>query len=170
MSGASIGTNSRSLAAVQALFHEGDTFGDFQILKLLGAGGFAKVFLARQTTMQRMVALKVSADSGDEAKTLAQLDHPNIVRVYDVRQLPEQKLRLLSMQYVPGGTLVNVIRFAKQSNYDTLSGEILLQAIDDSLLAASLPKPEESPRRSRLSTSNWFEAVCEIGVQLAEAL
>ena len=149
---------------------EGDTFCDFQILKLLGAGGFAKVYLARQTTMQRMVALKVSADIGDEAKTLAQLDHPNIVRVYDVRQLPEQKLRLLSMQYVPGGTLVNVIRFAKQSKYDTLSGEILLQAIDDSLLAAGLPKPEESPRRARLSTSIWFEAVCEIGVQLAEAL
>ena len=65
---------------------------------------------------------------------------------------------------------MNVIRIAKQSQYDKLSGEIVLQAIDDSLFAAGLPKPEESPRRSKLSSSIWFEAVCEIGVQLAEAL
>ncbi len=79
----------------------GQTIEDFELLKLLGSGAFAQVFLARQSTMHRLVALKVSADRGDEAKTLAQLDHPHIVRVYDVRRLPSLRLRLLSMQYAP---------------------------------------------------------------------
>src|SRR6185503_2925495 len=61
--------------------------------------------LARLRSMQRIVALKISADKGTEGQTLAQLDHPHIVRVYDQRRLPERKLRLLYMQYAPGGSL-----------------------------------------------------------------
>jgi hypothetical protein len=61
----------------------GDRLDDFDLLALLGEGQFAKVFLARQRSMQRLVALKVSAARGAEAQTLAQLDHPHIVRVYD---------------------------------------------------------------------------------------
>ena len=48
-----------------------------------------KVIFARQRNMQRLVALKVSADRGQEPQTLAQLDHPNIVRVYDQRVIAE---------------------------------------------------------------------------------
>ncbi len=129
---------------VHTLFRAGDTFEDFEILCLLGAGSFAKVFLARQSTMQRMVALKVSADTGDEAKTLAQLDHANIVRVFDVRRVHQQKLRLLSMQYLPGGTLADVIAHAKQIPYDKLSGKVILDAIDDSLLKAAYQRPKKA--------------------------
>ena len=41
-----------------------------------------QVFLARQQSMQRLVALKISADKGTEPQTLAQLDHDYIVRVF----------------------------------------------------------------------------------------
>ena len=58
---------------------------DFDLLALLGKGAFARVFLARQRSMQRLVALKVSADPGPRPQTLAQLDHPHIVRVFDQR-------------------------------------------------------------------------------------
>ena len=75
----------------------------------LGKGAFATVFLARQRSMQRLVALKISRDRGFEPQTLAQLDHPHIVRVFDQRQLPDHKLRLLYMQYVAGGTLQGVV-------------------------------------------------------------
>src|SRR6202035_5658991 len=87
----------------------GDRLDDFYLLTRLGSGAFATVFLARQQSMQRLVALKVSASRGAEPQTLAQLDHPSIVRVFDQRQLPEAGLSLMYMQYVAGGTLQQVI-------------------------------------------------------------
>src|SRR5262245_46030029 len=87
----------------------GSRIDDFDLLALLGEGQFAQVFLARQCSMQRLVALKVSASRGAEAQTLAQLDHPHIVRVYDQRFLPDQRLQLVYMSYLPGGTLQQVL-------------------------------------------------------------
>ena len=55
--------------------------------------------------MPPLVAVKVSADQGDEPQTLAQLDHPHIVRVYDQRIVGDRRLRLLYMKYLAGGTL-----------------------------------------------------------------
>ncbi len=65
---------------------------DFDLLTELGRGAFACVYLARQRSMQRMVALKISADKSSEPQTLAQLDHPNIVRVYDQRAAARAKV------------------------------------------------------------------------------
>ena len=48
----------------------GTRFGDFDILSLLGEGAFAKVYLARQISLGRQVALKVSANRGTEARTV----------------------------------------------------------------------------------------------------
>nr|WP_280509773.1 hypothetical protein [Nocardia farcinica] len=59
--------------------------------------------------MQRLVAVKISRDKSTEPQTLAQLDHRHIVRVFDQRVLPSSGLRLLYMQYVPGGTLFSVL-------------------------------------------------------------
>ena len=89
----------RILDSVEA----GQTLDEFELLSPLGRGAFAKVFLARQKSMQRLVAVKVSADSSTEPQTLARLDHDYIVRVFDQRVLPDNRLRLLYMQYVPGG-------------------------------------------------------------------
>ena len=75
----------------------GATVEDFDLLALLGKGAFARVFLARQRSMQRLVALKASADFGQEPQTLAQLDHPHIVRVFDQRLLPGRGLRACSV-------------------------------------------------------------------------
>ncbi len=144
------------LRATQTL-RVGQVIEDFELLKLLGSGAFAQVYLARQATMQRLVALKVSSDRGDEPKTLAQLDHPHIVRVFDVRSSREERLRLLSMQYAPGGTLQHVIGFAKELPWRMLSGRTILQAIDKQLLEARLPPPEESRRRQKLASSDGLK-------------
>src|SRR5579871_5000445 len=87
----------------------GERLGDFEILQLLGAGSFAQVFLARQLSLGRLVALKVSAHHGSEARTLANLEHDHIVRIFAESVDPERGLRLLCMQYVPGPTLEQVI-------------------------------------------------------------
>src|SRR5947207_14330184 len=108
----------------------GQKIDDFELLVKLGKGAFASVFLARQTSMQLLVALKASADKGTEPQTLAQLDHPFIVRVYDQRRVPELRLRLLYMQYVAGGTLQDVIERARQVPFSDRSGQLLLEAVD----------------------------------------
>src|SRR5262249_6611761 len=69
--------------------------GRYRVERLLGEGGFGRVYLARDEQLQRPVAIKVPrahlvAQAGDaetylaEARTVASLDHPNIVPAFDV--------------------------------------------------------------------------------------
>ena len=146
----------------------GQIIEDFELLRLLGKGAFAQVFLAKQASMNRLVALKISEDCGDEPKTLSQLDHPHIVRVFDVRRV--SPMRLLSMQFAPGGTLHHLIGSLASRNAGELDGASLLVAIDQQLLLNGLPAPEDSPRRAHLASSKWTTVVCEMGSQLASAL
>ena len=82
---------------------------------LLGGGGMAQVFLARDEVLERDVAVKVLreeyAEDGEfverfrrEALSVASLSHPNIVQVYD-RGVSEDGRYYIAMEYVPGGTL-----------------------------------------------------------------
>lgn len=148
----------------------GQRIDDFDLLAIVGQGGFARVFLARQRSMQRLVALKVSADSGAEPQTLAQLDHPHIVRVYDQRILPGQGLRLLYMPYLAGGTLKEVIARVKAAPRRERNGKLLLETVDAALAARGESPPVDSSTRERLAGMSWPEAVCWLGARLAEAL
>ncbi|MEQ8789987.1 MAG: serine/threonine-protein kinase [Pirellulaceae bacterium] len=148
----------------------GDRVDDFSLLLRLGKGAFATVYLARQESMQRMVALKVSADRGQEPQTLAQLDHPNIVRVYDTRALPQQRMRLMYMQYLAGGTLQGVIERVRRIPPSSRTGEILLAALDEELERNGQPALTGSPARKALAAMSWPKVVCRIGFQLAKAL
>ena len=154
------------LAAIQS----GESIEDFDLLIELGSGAFAKVFLARQRSMQRLVALKVATDSSDEPQTLAQLDHDHIVRVYDQRSVPEQQLRLLYMQYIAGGTLQAVIQRVRQTPPEKRSGKLILDVIDESLERRGESRPSESSVRAWLAKATWPEAVCWLGAKIARAL
>jgi serine/threonine protein kinase len=85
----------------------GQRVGDFELLRVLGRGSFATVFLARQVSLGRPVALKVTADFGSEARTLARLEHDRIVQVFS--EGVASGLRLLCTQYVAGTTLERVL-------------------------------------------------------------
>lgn len=91
----------------------------YKILRPLGKGGMATVYLAIQESFEREVALKVmspqlSADSNfcerflREAKIVAKISHPSIVAVYDVNT--SNGLYYLAMEYHPGGDLKARIR------------------------------------------------------------
>ncbi|MGV0730859.1 serine/threonine-protein kinase [Mycolicibacter sinensis] len=96
----------------------GSIFAEYTILKLLGAGGMGKVYLAQHPRLPRRDALKVlrrslSADDEyeerfrREAEAAAVLDHPNIVRVHD---RGEYRGRLwIAMEYVDGESLAELI-------------------------------------------------------------
>ncbi len=148
----------------------GGQIDDFDILVRLGEGAFASVFLARQRSMQRLVALKVSRDHGSESQTLAQLDHPGIVRVYDQRILPGQRLRLMYMQHVLGGTLQSVLQASRTMPVGMLGGKTVLDAVDDALTNHGQSIPTDSPNRRRLAQFNWPTTVCWLGSRLALAL
>ena len=143
---------------------------DFDLLTSLGRGAFGKVFLARQLSMQRLVAVKISPDQGSEAQTLAQLDHDYIVRVFDQRILPEQGLRLLYMQYVPGGTLLHVLHRVRRTPPERRDGSLLLDVIDETLAEKGEIRPAESTVRGELETLTWPETVAWLGRRLAESL
>ena len=90
--------------------------GRFSIERMLGEGGYSRVYLARDEELGRSVALKVPkaerfqsekalADFFQEARTVAGLDHPNIVRVYDVGHDSLTGIRYIVMQHVEGDSL-----------------------------------------------------------------
>jgi serine/threonine protein kinase len=128
------------------------------------------VFLARQKSMQRLVAVKISADQGTEPQTLAQLDHDHIVRVYDQRVLAEEGLRLLYMQYLPGGTLQQVVELLHETPPEQRNGAVYFRAVDRALEERGESRPVESDLRKKLAHSTWPEVVCWIGSRLAAAL
>jgi serine/threonine protein kinase len=148
----------------------GDQLDDFQLVTPLGSGAFARVFLARQLSMERLVALKISAHSGSEPQTLAQLDHPNIVRVYDQRACTQPPARLLYMEVVSGGTLQDIVSRARNSYDGKASGLLLLSAIDDRLSAVGAAIPESSASRDWIADASWPEVICRLGAELSEGL
>lgn len=150
--------------------HAGDHVDDFDLLAPLGKGAFGCVFLARQRSLGRLVALKVSADRGAEPQTLAQLDHPHIVRVFDQRVLPERGLRLLYMPCIAGGTIRDVIASVRQMPVRQRSGRTLLQAVDATMERRGECPPAQSADRVRLAALSWPDVVCWLGLRLADAL
>jgi serine/threonine protein kinase len=148
----------------------GTQLDDFDLLLRLGEGAFASVFLARQRSMQRLVALKVSANRGNEPQTLAQLDHEAVIRVYDQRVLPDQGVRLMYMQYAAGGTLQAVIEAIQAVPSAERAGRSLVRAIDAALELRGESPPAGSALRTWLAAANWAEIVCFLGAKIAQGL
>src|SRR6266851_4437367 len=95
--------------------------GKYKVLERLGAGGMGSVYLCEHKLMRRRVAVKVlpTAKAEDpaslerfyrEARAVAALDHPNIVRAYDIDQ--DDNLHFLVMEYVDGSSLQEIVQRA----------------------------------------------------------
>jgi len=147
----------------------GDECEDFDLIRTLGEGSFGKVFLARQRSMERLVALKISADRGMEAQTLARFDHDYIVRVYDQRTWNDGS-RLLYMEYIAGGTLSDVVDAVSATAYSARHGSLLFNTLDQQLEKKGENRAGRSPWRTQLEKADWSDTVCWIGSCLAEAL
>ena len=90
----------------------GQQLGNYQLLKLIGRGGFADVYLGEHVRLGNQAAIKVlqtRLESEDiesfqqEARTIGRLAHPNIVRVFDFAV--QDGTPFLAMDYAPNGTL-----------------------------------------------------------------
>ncbi len=98
---------------------EGTTVGGFRIVRLLGRGGMGEVYLARQMSMDRLVALKILppglAVRGDlaerfvqEIRLTARLEHPNLVTAYDAGE--DSGVLFMAMAYIQGPSLHGLVR------------------------------------------------------------
>jgi eukaryotic-like serine/threonine-protein kinase len=175
------GANRRPLALLP-----GARVDDFEIVRLLGRGAFGHVYLARQLSLDRLVALKVSANRGSEGRTMARLEHQHIVQVYSENVDPDFNQRLLCMQLVPGLGLERLIAalhaessatgeqgagsHSEATSRHDWTGAELLAIIDQ---AASLPAaldPSALHDRAALARMDAIEATAWFGARLAEAL
>ena len=117
----------------------GTRVGQYEIVERLGGGGMAVVYRAVQQPLGREVALKALSselfqDDGfvkrfeTEAKTLAKLDHPNILPIYDFEM--NDGVAYLTMPLIRGGTLRDVLN---RGALDTLTAWRYLREIGDGL-------------------------------------
>ena len=93
----------------------------YEILDKIGEGGMGEVFLARDTTLERRVALKFLPEQLQkdetsrkrfllEAKSAAALDHPYICKIYEIGDLDGRSF--IAMEYVEGETLARRLQKA----------------------------------------------------------
>ncbi|MFI6364846.1 protein kinase [Nocardia sp. NPDC050630] len=162
-------------AALVAGLRPGNRIDDFDLLTDLGAGALGRVFLARQRSMQRLVAVRLSAGRRAGGHSMAQLDHPHLVRVFDQRLVtaatPEApaSTRLVYMQYLPGGTAAGVLA-ERRRGPESEGGALLLRAIDAAMEVKGEIRPSDSSVRAEISALSWPETVAWIGRRLADAL
>ena len=104
----------RALAAELPRLAVGQRLGAYEILAPLGAGGIGEVYTARDTRLERTVALKVLSPANAEnavwrqrfereSRALAALSHPHICQVFDVGR--DGGVDFLVMEYLEGETL-----------------------------------------------------------------
>ncbi|MBO5923915.1 MAG: protein kinase, partial [Lentisphaeria bacterium] len=104
------------------MLQDGEIFDKFQIIRLLGSGGMAEVYLAEHLLLKKQCAVKLMRNSGGnangavsgkrfvrEAQLSHQIDHPNIVKVFDVGCDSQTGYLFIAMEYVEGPTLNDLL-------------------------------------------------------------
>jgi serine/threonine protein kinase len=113
------------------------TLGGYELVQKLGEGGMGAVYLARQVSLDRNVALKVLnpqlaedpqfvARFTREAYAAAQLSHHNVVQIHDIGV--DKDTNFFSMEYVPGQTLEKVVKHDGKLDPDVAVGYVLQAA------------------------------------------
>src|ERR1700690_48276 len=121
----------------------GTRLGPYEILGRIGAGGMGEVYRARDTKLDRDVAIKILPDSlaqdaerlirfEREAKVLASLNHPNIAHIYGVEE------RALVMELVEGGTLKGPLPVETALHYARQIADALAAAHDKGIIHRDL--------------------------------
>lgn len=150
------------------------TIGKYKVLERLGIGGMGSVYLCEHKFMRRPVAVKVlPANKADdpasldrfyrEARAVAALDHPNIVRAYDIDQ--DEKLHFLVMEFVDGTSLQEIVKGAGPMDIHRVAHYIAQSAtgLDHAFQAAGLIHRDVKPG-NLLVDRNGFVKILDMGL------
>lgn len=113
-------------------------FGPYRLLQVLGRGGMGTVYAAMQRSLQRMVALKLLSPTAvgerslwrfqREARLLAQLEHPGIVKVVETGVVEGQPF--FAMELVAGASLAAVLHELAALDVDRRSGSAIARVVE----------------------------------------
>ena len=125
------------------MLHPGDVFEKYRIIKLIGSGGMAEIYLAEHILLKTYYAIKVMKNNSSgnkellckrflrEAKCVLQLKHPNIVRVYDAGCDSVSGHLFIAMEYISGGN-ISADRNHRFSEAELLNiGEDIAEALSE---------------------------------------
>ncbi len=154
-----------------ALPEAGDELGPYRLLRELGRGAFARVFLAEQGNLDdRLVVVKVSTRGTPEPRLLARARHAHIVEVLLHAEAEDGALQILCMPFLGGATLEAVLAERRRLGGRARTGRELLTDLDH---VAALEYPASGrtgPSREILAALPYPGAVAWIVARLAEAL
>lgn len=150
-----------------------ERLGDFRLLQHLGGGGMGVVYLARQESLGREVALKLIRPEQlffpgarerfrREVETVARLAHPGIVPIYTVGE--EGGIPYFAMERIVGCSLADVVEHLQHEPVAQLPGA----AFDRAIAACTGDATTEAP--AALFAGRWTEACLRIVREVAEAL
>ena len=145
----------------------GGSLGEFQFVTEIGRGAHGRVYLASQPALGgRPVVVKLGPPTGHEHISLARLQHTHIVPLYSAHEFPQHGLRGLCMPDFGGATLADVLRRTTPPDQTATSHPVLRQAG----ASAPAPIPPGSASSGLMGADTHLDAVCRIGVCLADAL
>jgi tetratricopeptide (TPR) repeat protein len=156
----------------------GQKLGDFEIVKLIGRGGMGAVFLARQISLDRDVALKVVSDiSGArgkslerfkrEAKVLAKISHPNIVPIYEVGE--QGPYSYFAMEHIKGVSLDKILTSIRNAKPGDKASDIMRKCLETQAEVYEGKKQTDSGTVAEINTS-YIVNISKIIVNIASAL
>jgi tetratricopeptide (TPR) repeat protein len=150
----------------------GEDVGDLALLRELGQGAFARVFLAREgSTGDRAVVVKLSQEASAEACTLGPLDHDNIVSVLSAQRAEASGLHVVRMPFLGTATLHDLldVAFPEDKAAPPRQAAVILVAAR-SQARADDPAPTRRLTNPGLERGSYVDGVVRLAIPLAGAL
>jgi serine/threonine protein kinase len=160
-------------AKEQLVLHKGQQFGDYLILDHLGTGGMGEVYLAKDSRLDRTVALKilssdVAADKRrmqrfrQEAKVASSLNQPNILTIYEFGEV--DTLTFIAAEFVDGETLRDYVRSERLRLGEILDISIQMLAALDAAHEASIVHRDMKPENVMIRKRDHVVKVLDFGL------
>ncbi len=165
-------------SGVPQLLQDGDFFDKYKIIRLLGKGGMAEVYLAEHLLLNRKCALKLmrGAASADdpvfvkrflrEAKISNAVEHENIVKVFDVGSDFKSGSLFIAMEYVEGKTLTDIMHNHELSEKELKEILVAMAGALKALAAAKVVHRDIKPSNIMLDNSGVLKLM-DLGIAKA---
>ncbi len=148
----------------------GKEFLGFSLLRELGRGTFACVYLAAEPSLgNRLVAVKVAKESSAEAEILGRLTHRNIVPIHSAKKDPQTGYTVVCMPYLGSATLCDLLSRIRQASGLPTTASAILEASQDRVAADYIETHQQLPDPI-FCNGTYVDGVLKLGLQLAEAL